>query len=419
MTTAIRAGSLIDGSGRDPIRNATILIDGNQIMGIDPSGAVPRDAEVIDASGMTVMPGMIDCHVHLLFELESVQQQQLTPFSLTVAKGLQNARKTLEAGITSARDAGGTPRGVKLAIDQGLVPGPRLRISVNVMSQSGGHGDDTMPNGAVVPLIPTSPEIPHAVADGVEEVRRVVRSLLRAGADVIKLCSTGGVLSPADEPDASQFSPEEIATIVYEARAAGKPAMAHAQGTQGIKNAVLAGVASIEHGIYLTEEVCAAMKQRGTYLVPTLIAPLWVLRRAEADPNSVPPYGVRKSKEVMEVHKASFRMAAELGVPIAMGTDMAVGPHGMNAEELERMCDGGLTPMQAIVATTKTAAECIRLGDKVGTLEPGKLADLLVVDGDPLADIRVLQDKDKLALIMKDGRAFKNLLEQRVAAGGT
>jgi len=415
MTTAIRAGSLIDGSGRDPIRNATIIVEENRIARIETNGAIPRDAEVIDAAGMTIMPGMIDCHVHLMFELESVQQQLLTPFSLTIAKGLEHARRTLDGGFTAARDAGGTPRGVKLAIDQGLVPGPRLRLSINIMSQSGGHGDSMMPNGAVVPFFMDSAETPHAVADGVEEVRRVVRSLLRAGADVIKLCSTGGVLSPADEPDASQFSPEEIATIVYEARAAGKPAMAHAQGTQGIKNAVLAGVASIEHGIYLTEEVCAEMKRRGSYLVPTLIAPLWVLRRAESAPSSVPPYGVRKSKEVMEAHKASFRMAAELGVPIAMGTDMAVGPHGLNAEELERMCDGGLTPMQAIVATTKTAAECARFAD-LGTLEPGKFADLLVVDGDPLADIRLLQNKDKLALIMKDGKAHKNLLTGRVPA---
>lgn len=417
MTTVIRVGSLIDGTGRDPVRNATIVIEGSRIVAVGGNGAAPRDAEVIDASALTVMPGMIDCHVHLLFDLISIQEQLLTPFSLQVVRGLRHARDTLLAGFTSVRDAAGTPRGIKQAIEQGLTPGPRLRISVNAMSQTGGHGDHVMPNGAAVPFFQDMAEIPHAVADGVAEVRHVTRTLLRAGADVIKLCSTGGVLSPADEPDASQFSPEEIATIVYEARAAGKYAMAHAQGTQGIKNAVVAGVASIEHGVFLTEEVCELMKQRGTYLVPTLIAPLWVLRRAEANPASITPFALRKAQAVIERHKQSFRMAVAMGVRVAMGTDMAVGPHGKNAEELQHMVEGGMTPMQAIVATTKTAAECIRIGDLTGTLEPGKAADLLALDGDPLADIRLLQAAGRLRLIMKDGQAVKD--ELRRGAGAT
>jgi imidazolonepropionase-like amidohydrolase len=414
MTIAIRAGSLIDGTGRDPIRNATVLIEDNHVVAVDESGSIPRDAEVIDASGLTVMPGMIDCHVHLMSGQQNLQQRLLTPYSLGIVHGLLNAKLTLESGFTAVRDAGGTPRGLKQALDQGLAPGPRVRIAVGALSQTGGHGDSTMPNGSNIR--PGDAEHPVTVVDGVEAVRKATRELLRAGADQIKVHTSGGVMSPNDEPGATGFSPEEIATIVYEARAAGKTVMAHAQAAQGIRNAVLGGIASIEHGIYLEDDVIEEMKRRGTYLVATLVAPLWVQRRAEKDPAAIPPYALRKAQEVAEAHKRSFAEAVRRGVPIAMGTDTGVGPHGTNAEELERMCDGGLTPMQAIVATTKTAAECARFSD-LGTLERGKFADLLVVDGDPLADIRILQDKDKLVVIMKDGKAFKNTLRQPVAAG--
>jgi imidazolonepropionase-like amidohydrolase len=185
--------------------------------------------------------------------------------------------------------------------------------------------------------------------------------------------------------------------------------MAHAQATQGIKNAVLGGIQSIEHGIYLDEEVVDEMKRRGTWLVPTLVAPLWVIRRAEQDPTSIPPYALRKAREVLADHQASFRLAVERGVRIAMGTDTGVGPHGTNAEELERMVEGGMTPMQAIVATTRSAAECARIAHLTGTLEVGKRADILGVDGDPLSDIGVLQNKVQLAVIIRDGKTFKAL----------
>src|SRR5215831_13795627 len=408
MTTAIRCGTLIDGTGTEPLRGATILFDGDSIVGIARSGEVPRDAEVIDAEHLTVMPGMIDCHVHFASQSSwGIQERLLTPYSLLIAHALNNARITLEAGFTSVRDAAGTPRGVKLAIDQGLFPGPRMRIAVSALSQTGGHGDSTMPNGA---NIRPSIEMPMTVVDGVEGVRRATREVLRAGADQIKVHTSGGVMSPNDEPGATGFSPDEIAALVYEARAAGKTVMAHAQATQGIKNAVLGGIHSIEHGIFLDDETIEAMKQRGTFFVPTLVAPLWVLRRAEKDPASVPPYAVRKAKEVLADHKRSFQMAVERGVKIAMGTDTGVGPHGTNAEELQRMVEGGMSPMQAIVATTRSAAECSRLSHLTGTLEVGKRADLLGVDGDPLVDISILQDKDKLALIVKDGGIFKSLV---------
>jgi imidazolonepropionase-like amidohydrolase len=415
MAIAVRAGTFIDGNGGEPVRNATIVIEGNTIAAVNANGDIPRGAEVIDAAGMTVMPGMIDCHVHLPFSAASVQERLMTPYSLQVAEALTHARVTLDHGFTTVRDAGGTPRGVKMAIERGLYPGPRLRIAVGALSQTGGHGDSTMPSGANVRV--GDPEHPNTVVDGIENVRRATRELLRAGADQIKVHTSGGVMSPNDEPGATGFSPEEIATIVYEARAAGKTVMAHAQATQGIRNAVLGGIRSIEHGIYLTEEVCDEMIERGTYLVATLVAPLWVIRRAEKDPANVPDYALRKAKEVKEDHFNSFKLALQKGVRIAMGTDTGVGPHGSNAEELALMVEAGMTPMQAIVATTKTAAECCTIGALTGTLEPGKRADLLVVDGDPLADIAVLQDTDKLALIMRDGQAFKNLLAERVPAG--
>jgi imidazolonepropionase-like amidohydrolase len=356
MTTVIRGGRLIDGTGADPVENATLVIEGQTIARVERGGEVPRDAEVIDAAGMTVMPGMIDCHVHLMSNPVSLQQRLLTPYSLQIAEGLINARVTLDAGFTTVRDAGGTPRGVKMAIERGLFPGPRVRIAVGALSQTGGHGDSTMPNGANIRVL--GPEHPNNICDGVDGVRKATREMLRAGADQIKVMTSGGVLSPNDEPGATGFTPEEIAAIVEEAAAAGKTVMSHAQAEQGIRNAVLGGIHSIEHGIYLTDDIIEEMKRRTTYLVATLVAPLWVLRRAEREPGSVPPYAVRKSEEVKAAHQASFRRAVELGCPIAMGTDTGVGPHGTNAEELAVMVELGMTPMAAIVATTSTAAEC-------------------------------------------------------------
>src|SRR5579872_282713 len=409
---AITGARLIDGTGADPIENATLVFEGERILAAGPheSVTIPRGASVIEAEGRTLLPGLIDCHVHLggRWGYDLLRGFMTSP-SLSLLHAVPNARATLEAGITTARDAGLTPAGVKQAIEQGLFPGPRLLVAVSILTQTGGHGDGFLPCCiAELSRFPVgraiTHDVPTGIVDGVEAMRHKVREVLRAGADWIKLCTSGGVLSPADSPESAQFTVEEIAVAVYEARSQGKRCMAHAQSNRGIKNAIEAGVASIEHGIYLDDEAIDMMLDRGIYLVPTLVAPQDVLDEAEANPGKIPAYAIEKCRQVIATHRESIRRAVAAGVKIAMGTDSGVGPHGRNTRELAFMVEyGGMTPMQSIVATTQSAAELLRLDDRIGTLAPGKLADLLLIDGDPLADIRMLDDKTKLALILKGG----------------
>lgn len=409
---AITGARLIDGTGADPIEHATVVIEGERVTAVGASGAVtiPHAARVVEADGMTLLPGLIDCHVHLVGEFLDLMRSLMTPPSLSLLSAVPNARATLEAGITTARDAGGAPAGVKMAIERGFFPGPRLLVAVTLLSQTGGHGDFYMP--CCINMLEHGPhDVPNGVVDGVDEVRQRVREILRAGADWIKLCTSGGVLSPSDSPHSAQFTVDEIAVAVYEAAAQEKRCMAHAQSTRGIKNALEAGIASIEHGIYLDDEAIDMMRERGVYLVPTLVAPQDVLERAAAKPGLLPPYAVEKARAVMATHRESFRRAVEAGVKIAMGTDTGVGPHGGNARELKLMVEhGGMTPMQSIVASTRSAAELLRLDDRIGTIAPGKLADLLVVDGDPLDDVDVVADRSRLALVMKGGAEFAGRL---------
>jgi imidazolonepropionase-like amidohydrolase len=410
---AIVGARLVDGTGADPVDDATLLLDGERIVAVGRSGDVdvPHDATVLDAAGMTLLPGLIDCHVHLNGQWGyDLLRGLVTPPSLSLLYAVPNARATLEAGITTVRDAGGTPAAVKTAIERGLFPGPRMKVAVALLSQTGGHADGYMP--CCIDLRASRPtDVPDGVVDGIDGMRHKVREILRAGADWIKLCTSGGVLSPADSPDSAQFTVDEIAVSVYEAAAQGKRCMAHAQSNRGIKNALEAGIASIEHGIYLDDEAIQMMLDRGVYLVPTLVAPQDVLELADARPGLLPAYAVEKSREVMSAHRESFRRAVAAGVKVAMGTDAGVGPHGGNARELGLMVEhGGMTPMQAIVASTRTAAELLHLDDRLGTLAPGKLADLLVIDGDPLADVRLLADAGRLALVMKGGAAVRSRL---------
>jgi imidazolonepropionase-like amidohydrolase len=421
---AIVGARIVDGNGGDPIEDGALLIEGERIAAVGRRDQVhvPRGAAVVEAQGATLLPGLIDCHVHLAGQWGyDLLRSLLTPPSLSLLYAVPNCRATLEGGITTVRDAGGTPAGVKMAVERGLFPGPRILVAVTILSQTGGHGDGVMPSGVDLhgPVGAHTADMPNNIVDGEDEMRQRVRELLRAGADWIKLCASGGVLSSADSPRSAQFTVEEIGVAVYEAAAQDKRTMAHAQSLQGIKNALSAGIASIEHGIWLDDEAIQMMLDREVYLVPTLKAPEDVVREAEARPGLMPDYAVAKARAVISDHQASFRRAVEAGVKVAMGTDSGVGPHGENAREVVLMAQHGMTPMQAIVATTRSAAELLHMAGEVGTLEPGKLADVLVVDGDPLSDIAIIADSARRALVLKGGAPVMGRLVAALDARAT
>ena len=414
----IRNGTLIDGNGGAPVTDGGVLLQGNQIVAVGRAATLPQPAgeiTVIDAQGGTILPGLIDTHVHVMMEGFNLAKRLTEPFSLRFYETVDRMRRTLDAGITTVRDAGGADLGTKIAQQRGVMEGPRLQISVAVLTTTGGHGDGWLPSGVDTGLFGDYPGMPAARVDGVEEVRRKVREILRAGADVIKVCSTGGVLSPTDHPEFTQFSLEELAVMVQEGQfRRGVKVMAHAQGTAGIKNAVLAGIHSIEHGIYLDDEVLELMLERGTFLVPTLLAPVAVLEAAD----SMPEWGVAKAREVIEVHAESIARAYEAGVAIAMGTDAGVMRHGTNLRELPLMHRIGMSPMETIVATTRTAAACLGWDDRLGTLERGKLADVVVSRIDPLEELDGLANSDNITLVIQDGRVVKDIRARQPAFAG-
>jgi imidazolonepropionase-like amidohydrolase len=329
-------------------------------------------------------------------------QMAQTPFSLQFFEAARNLEATLAAGITSVRDAGGADLGVKTAVEQGLVRGPRLQISITMLSQTGGHADRWMVCGGhfPTPFAMTHPGKPEAVVDGPLEMRKKVRELVRAGADVIKLAASGGVLSPRDDPRHGHFRDDELSAAVEEAAAAGLWVMAHAQATDGIKASIRAGIRSIEHGIYLDDEAIGMMLDAGTYLVPTLMAPRGVVEAAAAGTH-VADESLAKAEMVIGSHSESVERAIAAGVKVAMGTDSGVTAHGDNLRELALMAEHGMTPAQALVATTRNAAELMGVGDELGTLEPGKRADVVAIDGDAL-DLDGL--RDRVRSVWMDGR---------------
>ncbi|KAB2338599.1 amidohydrolase family protein [Cytobacillus depressus] len=413
----IENGTLIDGFGGEPIKEAAVLIKNNIIQAVGKKNnlELPSDAEIItmDANGGYILPGLIDTHVHLTFQLAGLEDKTSSPFSLRFYKTLDYMKATINAGITTVRDAGGTDAGIKQAVESGMVLGPRMQISIDALTTTGGHGDSWTLSGIDLTK-PEYPGSPSGLCDGPEEVRKKVRQMLRAGADIIKVHATGGVMSPTDHPEYTQFSPEELSIIVDEANYhRGKKVMAHAQGSEGIKNAIKAGIHSIEHGIYLDDEVIELMLKHGTYLVPTLLAPIGVLESA-AEHGNMPEYAVKKAREVIDTHKASIEKAYKAGVKIAMGTDAGVFKHGINLRELNLMCEIGMSPMETIVASTKTAAECMGWEDQIGTLEAGKFADIIIVNDNPIENIKVLENTDNIVTVMKDGKIVKDLRAVKV-----
>jgi len=393
--TLFHGGRLFDGTGA-PLAEADVVVEAGRIAEV---GTGLDGDEAVDASGCALLPGLFDCHVHVIISTIDLLALLQQPFSYQFYQAARNLERTLDRGLTTVRDAGGADLGVKQAVEDGLISGPRLRIAVSVLGQTGGHTDGWMPSGQTVDLFGPDPGRPDGIVDGVDEMRRKVREVRRAGADVIKVCTSGGVLSPRDDPRHAHFDLDELRVCVAEARAGGLEVMAHAQGTDGIKNAVRAGIRSIEHGVYLDDEAISMMIEAGTWLVPTLVAPQGVLAAAEAGA-AMPEAAVRKAREGIEAHRDSFQRAVAAGVRIAMGTDSGVTPHGENLRELALMAEGGMKPEDVLVATTSSAAELLGLEGELGTVEPGKRADLVLVEGDPF-DFRRLPDA--VRAVWKDG----------------
>jgi len=396
----VRAGHLLDVRTGKMLADQLVVVDGDIITSVGPAPATMPAGDVVDLSKYTVVPGLIDAHTHLTGSPEYIGLRGLT---LSVPReallGARNARATLEAGFTTVRNVGAggfSDVALRDAIDAGDVPGPRMIVSGPALSITGGHCDDNeLPSERHL--------VADGVADGIAAVQHRVRENIKFGATVIKVCATGGVLSKGDDPRTSQFSLEEMRAIVADAHRLGRKVAAHAHGGDGIKWAVEAGVDSIEHGSYLDDAGIALMKQHGTYLVPTVYLQDWFLENAEKI--HAPDYAVAKARTIFPVAHANIGRAVRAGVKIALGTDAAVYPHGLNARELGAYVKLGMTPLQAIQSATINAADLLGWKDKVGALEPGKWADLVAIDGDPTKDVTTLEH---VRLVMKGGQVYKD-----------
>jgi imidazolonepropionase-like amidohydrolase len=397
--TIVRAGKLLDVRTGKTLTNQSIVIEDGKIVSVGPDSGSPGDATVIDLSGKTVLPGLIDAHTHITFNPRFGYDTLAISLPREALIGAKNARVTLLAGFTTIRNLGATEFAdvaLRDAINAGDVPGPRIDASGPALSITGGHCDDN--------LLPYEWHATSAgVADGVENVQHKVREVIKYGSDVIKICATGGVLSLGDNPQHSQFTQAELQAMVADAHRLGRKVAAHAHGAEGIRWSAEAGVDSIEHGSYIDDAAIAAMKEHGTYLVPTLYLGDWFLENAPK--LGVPPSMLKKGQEVMPAARKNIAHAFASGVKVGFGTDAAVYPHGLNAHEFAVMVKLGLTPLQAIQAATVNDADLLGWSDKVGVLEPGHYADIIAVDGDPLADVTTLE---RVKFVMKGGVVYKN-----------
>ena len=400
MTRVIlKGGSIIDGIGDTPIDGYSILIEGKKIRSIEKNmedlGAC-ASAREIDVGGKTIMLGLIDCHVHLYFNGDSDPKMSfLSPLSIWAIKAACNAKKYIDAGFTTIRDLGSPEYigvSVRNCIDSGIIAGPRILASGRPLGMTGGHGQ------SLPPWVEYREELSELV-DGETEIRKAIRKQVAAGVDWIKIMATGGMSDPVSIPDIQEFSDEEIGVILNESMRAGKPVAAHAEGGDGIKAVIRAGVRSIEHGIMLDDVAIKEMMEKGIFLVPTLSAPYRI--REKGLDAGISEYVVEKNEKFVGFHEISFKKALDSGVKIVMGTDAGTpfNFHGENAYELELMIRYGMEPIEALRSATKNAAELLMIN--TGSIEVGKLADIIVVSGDPLEDITVLQND--IDLVIKEG----------------
>jgi imidazolonepropionase-like amidohydrolase len=400
---AIRAGKVLDVRTGKYAADQIIWIEGDRIKAIgnasEINGKLPPTTKILDLSKYTVMPGLIDCHTHLtMTPYDSGPAGLHVSYPRQALVGARNARVTLEAGFTTVRNVGASGYSdiaLRDAIKAGDVAGPRMLVSGPPLSITGGHGDENF-------LAPQFGWSSDGVADGVDGVTKKVREDIKFGADVIKFMATGGVLSEGDNPALAQYSPEEMKAIVDTAHGLGRKVAAHAHGSTGIKYAVLAGVDSIEHGSYINDEDIELMKQHGTYLVPTVYLEDWLMENVQK--LGLTPNMIEKAKLVLPIAQQNLSHAFKSGVKVAFGTDAAVYPHGLNAHEFGKMVDMGLSPLQTIQAATVNASDLLGWTDRVGTLEPGKFADIIAVQGDPLADVHILET---VQFVMKGGEVVK------------
>ncbi|PYV52740.1 MAG: Xaa-Pro dipeptidase [Acidobacteria bacterium] len=399
--TVIHAGKLLDVKTGKIETNQAIVIEGDKIVSVGPASAVQSSADdnTIELPNASLLPGLIDAHTHLTFNPHFGYDSLGISVPREALIGAHNARITLEAGITTVRNVGAdgyADVALRDAINAGDVPGPHMLVSGPPLGITGGHCDNDL-----LPFEFHATE--GGVADGVEQVQHKVREVIKYGADLIKVCATGGVLSRGDDPNASQYTLEEMKAIVADAHRLGRKVAAHAHGAQGVIWASEAGVDSVEHGHLMNDAAVATLKKNGTYLVPTLYLVDW--QREHAHEANLPDYAKKKMEMVSQTGKANAKKAFEAGVKIGMGTDAAVYPHGLNAHELAVYVSLGMSPLQAIQTATINDADLLGWSDKIGTLQPGKWADIIAVDRDPLQDITSLQH---VKFVMKSGEVVKN-----------
>jgi imidazolonepropionase-like amidohydrolase len=409
-TVVIKAARMFDGRSDRTVSPGVVVVSGGRIQAVGAQARVPADAEVIDLGDATLLPGFMDAHTHVTGEATADwKQDELDALKKSLPEQTLDAtvfvRRTLMIGFTTVRDLGAgelVDIGLRNAINNGRVEGPRILAAVRGIGATGGHCD---PTGGYRPgVFDPALDLDASVANGADAVRRAVRINVKAGADVIKVCATGGVLSLVGDVSSPQFTQAELDALVDEAHALKKRAAAHAHGAEGAKRAIRAGIDSIEHGSFLDDEALDLMKQRGTYLVATLMAAQGLRERlARGDP--LPANVAEKARAAIASIDATFRKAVQRGVRIAFGTDAGVYPHGRNAEEFRLMVERGMTPAAALRAATSVNAELFGVADRLGTLEAGKLADIVATPGDPTRDIR---QTERVFFVMKDGVVYKH-----------